>query len=266
MIPNRQKSFIMITKNFYYSHKYKMKKTITILCGILLMTACGTQQQETTADPSPGPRSPSSLNIEQESDLASDQQRLSYALGAYFGEQLVLFDNLDLDVFFIGLQHAYANETQVVLSERQIGQIIVEGQQTAIASAGEQALEEGNAFLEENAKTEDVVVLDNGIQYQILTEGQGAKPKVTDMVEVHYEGRLVNGEVFDSSYTRNETAVFPLEGVIAGWQEILPLMPTGSIWQVAIPPDLAYGERGSGRIGPNAVLIFKIELIDIKEP
>lgn len=242
-----------------------MKKTIIILCGIFFIAACETQEGTSVYAPARA-EVPSGLKIEREADLVSDRQRLSYALGAYFGNQLVLFDDLDLDAFFIGLQHAYANETQVVLSERQIGQIIVEGQQAAIANTGERALREGNAFLEENAKNEDVTVLDNGLQYQILTEGKGAKPEVTDMVEVHYEGRLVDGQIFDSSYARNETAIFPLEGVIAGWQEILPLMPVGSVWQVAIPPDLAYGERGSGRIGPNAVLIFKIELIDIKEP
>ena len=105
--------------------------------------------------------------------------------------------------------------------------------------------------------------LDNGIQYRILSEGTGPKPKSTDTIEVHYEGTLVSGEIFDSSYQRNETAVFPLQGVIQGWQEILPLMPTGSVWEVVIPPELAYGEQGSGRIGPHAVLIFKIELIAI---
>ena len=125
--------------------------------------------------------------------------------------------------------------------------------------------EEGKAFLEKNGQLEDVVTLDSGLQYKVLETGEGDRPAATDVVRVHYEGRLLDGSVFDSSYQRGAPAEFPLNGVISGWTEGLQLMTVGSQWELYIPPELAYGAQGAGGvIGPFATLIFKVELLDIR--
>ncbi len=120
------------------------------------------------------------------------------------------------------------------------------------------------AYLAKNKNKKNVKVSESGLQYEVLKKGTGSRPKFTDKVEVHYHGTLIDGRIFDSSVNRGQTATFPIEGVIKGWQEILPMMKKGAKWRVTIPPDLAYGENASPNIGPNAVLIFEIELIDIK--
>jgi FKBP-type peptidyl-prolyl cis-trans isomerase FklB len=118
--------------------------------------------------------------------------------------------------------------------------------------------------LQDNKTKEGVEVLPSGLQYKVIVAGEGAIPRASDKVKCHYEGRLVNGEVFDSSYRRSRPAEFPVNGVIQGWVEALQIMPTGSKWQLFIPPELAYGTRGAGQsIGPNETLIFDIELLDI---
>ena len=123
----------------------------------------------------------------------------------------------------------------------------------------------GEAFLAENAKKEGVVTLPSGLQYKVLVSGNGASPKASDSVECHYEGRLISGTVFDSSYQRGETATFGVTQVIAGWVEALQLMKEGDKWQLFIPYNLAYGERGAGaQIPPFATLIFDVELIKVK--
>ena len=129
---------------------------------------------------------------------------------------------------------------------------------------GKEAKAKGEKFLAENKKKEGVVALPSGLQYKILTAGNGPKPKASDTVKCHYEGRLINGTVFDSSIRRNEPAEFPVSGVIAGWVEALQLMPVGSKWQLYIPSELAYGTHGAGQsIGPNQTLIFDVELLAI---
>lgn len=128
----------------------------------------------------------------------------------------------------------------------------------------ENNLKEGIAFQEENAKNENVVTLESGLQYEILVEGDGAKPKVTDSVLCHYHGTNVKGEVFDSSVKRGKPASFPLNRVISGWTEALQLMPVGSKWKLVLPANLAYGtENISKEIGPNSTLIFEVELLGI---
>jgi len=123
----------------------------------------------------------------------------------------------------------------------------------------------GGSSMEANKHDKNIVTLPSGLQYEILTEGNGKKPSATDIVTVDYEGKLTNGTVFDSSYKRGEPASFPVNGVIKGWQEALPLMKTGSTWMLYIPPELAYGSQGAGGvIGPNETLIFKVHLISIQ--
>jgi FKBP-type peptidyl-prolyl cis-trans isomerase len=135
----------------------------------------------------------------------------------------------------------------------------------AMRAAEEENKKIGEAFLAENKTKEGVVILPSGLQYKILKAGDGRKPTETDTVECHYRGALINGTEFDSSYNTGKPATFKVTGVIAGWTEALKLMPVGSKWKLFIPPQLAYGARGAGRdIGPNATLIFELELLAIK--
>ena len=126
------------------------------------------------------------------------------------------------------------------------------------------ALEDGKKFLKENSKKEGIVVTESGLQYLVIDEGEGASPKVTDTVSVHYSGMFLDGKKFDSSFDRGEPAVFPVNGVIQGWVEGLQLMKIGSVYKLFIPSELAYGENGAGNvIGPDETLIFEVELLDI---
>jgi FKBP-type peptidyl-prolyl cis-trans isomerase FkpA len=125
-------------------------------------------------------------------------------------------------------------------------------------------LAEGQAYLEANKAKDGVQVTDSGLQYRVITEGDGVKPSETDTVTVHYSGKLIDGTEFDSSYARGEPVNFPVNGVIAGWTEALQLMPQGSKWELVIPSDLAYGPGGNGPIPPNAVLVFEVELLEVK--
>jgi len=134
-----------------------------------------------------------------------------------------------------------------------------------VKELGEKNKKDGDAFLAENKGKEGVVALPSGLQYKILKAGDGEKPKSTDTVVCNYRGTLLNGKEFDSSYKRGQPATFPVSGVIKGWTEALQLMPVGSKWQLFIPPDLAYGDRGAGNdIAPGATLIFEVELLSIQ--
>lgn len=138
-------------------------------------------------------------------------------------------------------------------------------QQERMKKLAEKNKTEGEAFLAENKKKEGVITLPSGLQYKVITEGTGKKPKATDTVTVNYVGTLIDGTKFDSSYDRKQPATFPVNGVIPGWTEALQLMKEGSKWQLVVPSGLAYKEQGAGNvIGPNAVLIFEVELISIK--
>jgi FKBP-type peptidyl-prolyl cis-trans isomerase FklB len=138
-------------------------------------------------------------------------------------------------------------------------------QQEKMQQAGATNKKEGDAFLAANKSKEGVVTLPSGLQYKILTAGTGPKPKSSDSVVCNYKGTLIDGKEFDSSYKRGQPATFPVAGVIKGWTEALQLMPVGSKWQLFVPSDLAYAERGSGPdIGPNATLIFEVELLSIQ--
>lgn len=137
---------------------------------------------------------------------------------------------------------------------------------TSLQPTAEVSQQKGEAFLAANKSKPGVVTLADGLQYKTLEKGTGPKPTLNDVVEVHYEGKLVDGTVFDSSYKRGETATFPVGGVIEGWTKALQLMPVGSTWELYIPSNLAYGAQGApGAIGPNETLIFKVKLIAIKK-
>jgi FKBP-type peptidyl-prolyl cis-trans isomerase len=155
-------------------------------------------------------------------------------------------------------------EAQAVLQEVQTELRKAQQEKAEKASAANKT--EGEAFLAANKAKEGVVTLPSGLQYKILKEGTGPKPAATDTVVCNYKGTLINGTEFDSSYKRGQPSTFPVAGVIKGWTEALQLMPVGSKWQLFVPSNLAYGERGTGAdIGPHATLIFEVELMSIQE-
>lgn len=191
--------------------------------------------------------------------------KLSYALGMVIGHNLkgMGVDNLNCSDFSQAVNDIIAGETPK-MGDNEAQQMVSNFMQKKQEEAGRAIREEGEEFLAENAKKEGVVVLPSGLQYTVITEGTGKKPLATDRVKCHYEGTLTNGAVFDSSYRRGEPAVFPLNGVIAGWTEGVQLMSEGSKYRFFIPYHLAYGENGAGQaIPPYAALVFDVELIEI---
>lgn len=198
---------------------------------------------------------------------------LSYALGLNIGQQLKqmgLKDHLDVTSFSAAITDTLqGNQLQMSLSEAQqvLNTFFTEleaKQQAAAAEAGKTAREAGEKFLAENAKKPGVTVTASGLQYEVITEGTGRQPKATDTVRCHYEGTLLDGTVFDSSYRRDEPCDFGLNQVIRGWTEGVQLMKEGAKYRFFIPYKLAYGERGAGQdIPPYAALIFVVELIKV---
>ncbi len=199
--------------------------------------------------------------------------KLSYALGIGIGSQLAGMGakELNIDDFAQAIKDVISGAGLKV--DNAEAQTLVQNffqeqeakQQAAAAEAGKAAKAAGEAFLAENAKKDGVVTLPSGLQYQVLKEGNGKKPSTTDQVVCHYEGTLIDGTVFDSSYKRNEPATFGLNQVIAGWTEGVQLMSEGAKYRFFIPYNLAYGERGAGaQIPPFAALVFDVELIQVK--
>ena len=191
--------------------------------------------------------------------------KVSYALGMSIGRQLQQMNaaEVNVDDFAQAIKDVFASKTSLTDSEAQ--QAVQDFFPRKAEEQAGAAKAEGEAFLAENAKKEGVVSLPSGLQYQVLREGDGRKPAATDQVECHYEGTLINGQVFDSSYQRGQTATFGLNQVIAGWTEGLQLMQEGAKYRFFIPYHLAYGERGAGQsIPPFATLIFDVELVKVK--
>ena len=192
-------------------------------------------------------------------------ENLSYALGMVIGHNIkgMGVKNLNATQFAQAVTDVLEGHA-TLLDDAEAQRTVSEFLQRQQAEAGKAVREEGERYLAENAQKEGVTVLPSGLQYVVLTEGTGAKPKATDRVKCHYEGRLTNGTVFDSSYRRGEPAVFPLNGVIAGWTEGVQLMGEGAKFRFFIPYQLAYGERGAGQsIPPYAALVFDVELIEV---
>lgn len=199
--------------------------------------------------------------------------KLSYALGIGIGSQLAGMGakELNIDDFAQAIKDVISGSELKV--DNADAQTLVQNffqeqeakQQAAAAEAGKVAKAAGEAFLAENGKKDGVVTLPSGLQYQVLKEGNGKKPSATDQVVCHYEGTLIDGTVFDSSYQRNQPATFGLNQVIAGWTEGVQLMQEGAKYRFFIPYNLAYGERGAGaQIPPFAALVFDVELIEVK--
>jgi FKBP-type peptidyl-prolyl cis-trans isomerase FklB len=244
--------------------KEKMKSTLIaiLVAGLALQTVA----QDKKAEEKPA--------------VKTDKESISYAIGMNIGTSIKRQSiDVDIDTMAKAAKDVIAG-TPTKFTEQEAQQIMMEMNNQLRAKRdeerkqlGDKNKKEGANFLAENAKKDGVkihpVKLPDGqtadLQYKVITEGKGEKPKTTDTVTTQYRGRLIDGTEFDSSYKRGQPAEFPVSGVIKGWTEALQLMPVGSKWELYIPSELAYGERGSGaNIGPNATLIFEIELISIK--
>ncbi len=232
-----------------------MNKFIVAL-SVVLLAACGQQ---------------SSDQKESQVSLDSEQAKLSYGIGMDIGMSLKTLDaELDRAAMFAAisnildgeepqLSHGDAAEVKQAFFKQQAEEAAAERK-----ALGEKNSKEGAAFLAEYAKKEDVTVTESGLHYQVIRKGGGVKPTLDDQVRVHYKGTLIDGTEFDSSYGRGEPISFPLAGVIPGWQEGVQLMSVGSKYRFVVPSELGYGESGAGNtIGPNSVLIFEVELLDI---
>lgn len=231
-----------------------MKQSFSIVLLITvgaLLSACGKQERKT--------------------ELKTQDEKISYALGLDLGGSLSeLHTELDIATLIQAIQDTLTGG-DVLLTGKEIAAVMQEFSKQMEAKQKQEAqaqqgknLTEGEMFMEENKNKEGVQTTTSGLQYKVLTEGDGAKPSATDRVTVHYRGTLLDGTEFDSSYKRGQPATFALNGVIKGWTEGLQLMKMGSKYEFVIPPKLAYGKRGTGaQIGPDATLIFEVELLDI---
>jgi FKBP-type peptidyl-prolyl cis-trans isomerase FklB len=205
-------------------------------------------------------------------ELKSQKEKLSYALGMDLANQLKGQSvEIDPDIFAQAVKDVMSGSKLLLTDDQaraaiaELQKVMMQKQQAQNAQVAEKNKADGLAFLAKNKTAEGVVTLPSGLQYKILKPGEGKKPTLTDTVTCNYRGTLINGTEFDSSYKQNQPVSFPVNGVIKGWTEALQLMTVGSKWQLFLPPDLAYGERGAGNaIPPNSALIFEVELISIQ--
>ena len=206
-------------------------------------------------------------------ELKDQKDKVSYSIGINIGKNLKKQSvEVNPDILLQGIKDALSGG-KTLMTDQEVNETMMNfqkemmaKQQARMKELGEKNKKEGEAFLAENKKKEGVKTLPSGLQYKIIKEGDGKIPTINDTVTVNYRGTLIDGTEFDSSYQRGKPATFPVKGVIAGFSEALQLMKVGSKWQLFIPSNLAYGERGAGRdIGPNATLIFDVELLSIKE-
>ncbi len=214
------------------------------------------------------------VNAAEQSVIKDQRDKVSYAIGVDIGNTFKR-QSIDVDPELLakGIKDAFSGGKKLMtedeMKETMTGfqKDMMAKQAARMKELGEKNKKEGEAFLAENKQKEGVVTLPDGLEYKVLKAGSGKKPKPTDTVTVHYKGTLINGTEFDSSYRRGSPATFPVTGVIPGWTEALQLMSEGAKWQIFIPSQLAYGERGAagGMIGPNATLIFEVELISVQE-
>ncbi|MEQ3653333.1 MAG: FKBP-type peptidyl-prolyl cis-trans isomerase [Glaciecola sp.] len=262
------------------------KATLAIaVLSALALTAC--QKQEEQTSPAEEVKSEASKTVAAEAPATgednkytTESQKHSYALGASMGlfaknrldQQKDLEIEYDEAALLEGFKNGLDDNTAFTLPELQgftrAADMILQAKQTEKANASAASnIAEGAEYLAANAKKEGVVTTESGLQYEVLTEGEGVSPACpTSTVKVHYRGTLLDGTEFDSSYSRGQPATFPLNRVIAGWTEGLQLMKEGAKYRFHIPSELAYGERSTGKITPNATLIFDVELLEVIEP
>ena len=213
-----------------------------------------------------------SITAQADDSLKTQKDKVSYSIGINWGAQLSQAKGkIDIEKVSQGIKDGF-NGQQPKLTMDEMKQVINDfqvamqkEQQAKMDKAGSSNKKAGEAFLAKNKKEKGVKTLASGLQYKIIKKGTGESPKATDTVVTHYRGNLIDGKVFDSSYKRGQPATFPVNGVIKGWTEALQKMKVGGKWKLFIPSDLAYGEKGPASIGPNSVLIFEIELLEIKK-
>lgn len=230
-----------------------MNKFALLIAGTVALTACGGDK----------------INLD------NDDKKAAYALGFRTGEQMQgRMDDIDLDSFLAGMRTGALDQgDKALMSPDTMDEVIMtfqqkkmEEQETEMIKEADENLAAGAKFRAEHAEKDGVKTTESGMQYEVLASGKGASPAANDTVIAHYHGTLIDGTVFDSSVEREEPATFPLDRVIQGWQEALPMMKIGDKWSIVLPPHLAYGDQGAGGvIGPNATLIFEIELLDIEK-
>jgi FKBP-type peptidyl-prolyl cis-trans isomerase FklB len=234
-----------------------------------------TPQTSPTTTPKPPAAKPGSTVAKKPAvlTLKTQKDKASYAIGLNIGKSMHK-DSVDIDpsILLRGLKDGFAGSKPLLTDEEARAAMVTlqsemrKKQEEKMLVQGEANKKEGEAFLTENKTKDGVVTLPSGLQYKILKEGTGAKPAATDTVVCNYKGTLLDNTEFDSSYKRGQPATFRVSGVIKGWTEALQLMPVGSKWQLFIPSELAYGARGGpgGGIGPNATLIFEVELMSVQ--
>jgi FKBP-type peptidyl-prolyl cis-trans isomerase FklB len=212
------------------------------------------------------------LSAQKKPTLTTEKDKVSYIIGTDIAKNLKKQGiDIDPELLFKGLKDAFTDQ-KLLLSDEEIQQVMSAFQQEMMAQQSKKAGElaeknqkEGEAFLAANKKKDSVITLPSGLQYKVIAEGAGKMPTLNDTVTTNYRGTLIDGTEFDNSYKRGEPATFPVSGVIPGWTEALQHMKVGAKWQLFVPANLGYGERGAGQtIGPNATLIFEVELLSIK--
>ncbi len=241
---------------------------VSLIAAALLMAGCSKEPASGDA----AAKAPEAAASAPAEAAQTDAQRMGYALGANVGrtfrEQKF---PVDVESVISGLRDSFTNGTlkmddaKIAETLQQLQQTLQANAQAAQEAASTRNAEEAKAFFEKNKSAQGVTTTASGLQYQILTPADGKKPGAEDTVKVHYRGTLLDGTVFDSSYDRGEPVTFPVNAVIPGWTEALQLMPVGSKWKIFIPSDLGYGPGGAGdKIGPNAALVFEVELLSIE--
>jgi FKBP-type peptidyl-prolyl cis-trans isomerase len=200
--------------------------------------------------------------------LTDDAAKASYSIGYLFADNVAqqFGDEIEIEAFIGGVRDVLAGADARIdeVEAQRVLNAMVERRQVAAVAAASSNLDAGLRFLAENAERDGVITLDSGLQYEVLEAGEGTKPGATDIVTTHYEGRLIDGTVFDSSYARGEPATFPLDRVIPGWTEGLQQMAPGGKHRLFVPSELAYGDRPAGDIPPNSALIFDVELLSVE--
>ncbi|WP_321777814.1 FKBP-type peptidyl-prolyl cis-trans isomerase [Sulfurimonas sp.] len=234
------------------------KILILTISSALLLTACFDTKKEV--------KKPDVIS------LKTQEQKAAYVIGTQLGKQLMISkDDINLDAMKLGMSDVFSGKKPRLSNDEMrktmeaFSQVKKKRELAMVDKFSNQNIKEGKAFLEANKKKDGVITLKSGLQYNVIKEGKGKSPKLTDTVVTHYHGTLIDGTVFDSSYDRGETVSFPVNAVIKGWTEALQKMKVGSKWHLVIPAELAYGKRGAPpSIGPDATLAFDVELLEIK--
>lgn len=205
-------------------------------------------------------------------DLTTDKGKLSYAVGWDIGEDIQRRGaEFDVEAIIAAIRDSAAGKDPQVPAEEMVAMLtalqqkVRQEQAEAFAKLAEENQKKSEEFLAANLQKNGIVALPSGIQYRIIEEGDGARPGMESTVKVHYRGSKVNGLEFDSSFARGVPEQFQVNSVLKGWQEVLPLMKTGSTWQIFVPPEMAFGARGNPPVGPNEALIFDLKLVEIVE-